>query len=399
MRVDLYRPLVHRSRLSVVVARAAAKQLASPQPEFIGLDVARAPAPPQQLVPAGKIDRQGGNDLIDHLILGSEYVGQFAIEAVGPHVSATLGIDQLRCDAHAIAGFANAALQNETDSKFAANLLDLGRLTFVGERRIPGDHEQPRNLGKIRDEILRHAVAEIFLLGVATHIVEREHGNGGLTRNGRGNLARPRILSRRGDVDSEHAHGLWNILDQLFSEVLERDLELVANEIPYPARYDDCTWLGKALQAGCYVDSVTIDILAFDDHITDIDSDPKLDSRVALCRAVAKGHARLYGDRTAYGLDGARKIHEQAITSPLDYPSAVLSNARLHEFIQMCLEIAKGLLLIAAHEPAVAGNICRQNRREFAFSVRAGHGVTMETPYAACAYWRSSAQAATQGRH
>ena len=38
-------------------------------------------------------------------------------------------------------------------------------------------HQQPGNLRKVGDDVLGNAVGEIFLLGVAGHVGERQHGN------------------------------------------------------------------------------------------------------------------------------------------------------------------------------------------------------------------------------
>ncbi len=37
---------------------------------------------------------------------------------------------------------------------------------------MPGDHEQAENLGKLGDDVLCDPVAEILLLGIATHVLE-----------------------------------------------------------------------------------------------------------------------------------------------------------------------------------------------------------------------------------
>ena len=51
----------------------------------------------------------------------------------------------------------------------------------------------------------------------------------------------------------------------------------------------------------------------------------------------------------------------------------MLGDARLDELAQMRLELAKRPLLVLAHQPAVARDIGRQNRRELAFSVLLFH--------------------------
>src|SRR5215831_1533237 len=51
--------------------------------------------------------------------------------------------------------------------------------TFVDERGVARDHEEPAQLGKRDDDVLGDAVGKIFLFRIAAHIDEGEHSNGG----------------------------------------------------------------------------------------------------------------------------------------------------------------------------------------------------------------------------
>jgi len=50
-------------------------------------------------------------------------------------------------------------------------------LPFVRKTRIAGDDEQPPYARECGDDLLDHAVGEIFLLGVAAHILEGQDGD------------------------------------------------------------------------------------------------------------------------------------------------------------------------------------------------------------------------------
>src|ERR1700733_10073705 len=39
--------------------------------------------------------------------------------------------------------------------------------------------------GQCSDDVFHHAISEILLLGVAAHVVERQHGDGGFVRKGK----------------------------------------------------------------------------------------------------------------------------------------------------------------------------------------------------------------------
>src|SRR5712691_6853070 len=81
-------------------------------------------------------------------------------------------VDQLRGDAYAATRFAHRALQNVANSELAPDLLHVDGAALVGEARIAGDHEEPADPGKSGDDLLDHAIDEIFLLRVAAHIGE-----------------------------------------------------------------------------------------------------------------------------------------------------------------------------------------------------------------------------------
>src|SRR5712691_11402298 len=86
-------------------------------------------------------------------------------------------VDQLPGDPHSPAGFAHRAFEDIADAKLAPDLPHIGRLAFVGKARIAGDHEQPADPAEHGDYLLDHAVDEIFLLGVAAHVLERQYRN------------------------------------------------------------------------------------------------------------------------------------------------------------------------------------------------------------------------------
>src|ERR1700732_581817 len=101
------------------------------------------------------------------LVLQVENVFERTVEPIGPEMCAIEGFDQLRGDPHTIAGFAHRALENVTDPQLPTNLLYVDRLALVGETRIAGDHEEPADARQRSDDLLDHAVGEIFLLRVA----------------------------------------------------------------------------------------------------------------------------------------------------------------------------------------------------------------------------------------
>ena len=118
--------------------------------------------------------------LVGDLILQVENVVQRAVEPVGPEMRAGLRFDQLRGDAQAIARLAHAAFQHIAHAEFAPDLPDVDGPALVDEARIARDHEQPFDPRQAGDDVLDHAVGEIFLLRIAAHVLERQHRDRGL---------------------------------------------------------------------------------------------------------------------------------------------------------------------------------------------------------------------------
>jgi hypothetical protein len=345
------------------LARADAEQLPGAQPAFIGFDVLGAAALDVLLFDAAELDRQRLDDLVHDLVLCGEDVVQLAVEAVGPQMAAALGVDQLGGDAHAVAGLADRAFQHEAHAELAADLLHLHRPALVGEGGIARDHEQRLDLGEIGDQVLGDAVAEILLLGVAAHVGEGQDGDRGLGRHGGRGRARRAV----GPADAEHADRPGDVLDRPLTQILELDAELVAYRIAHRARHEDGAGLRQPLQSGGDVDAVAEDVLAFDDDVAQVDTDAELDARLVGRAAVAVGHAGLDGDGAANRLDGAGEVDQQAIAGALDDAAAVGRDMRLDQLAEVALQALQRAFLVAAHQPAVAGDIGRQNGGEPAF--------------------------------
>jgi hypothetical protein len=90
---------------------------------------------------------------------------------------AALRVDQLRRDAYAAGRFAQRAFEHVSDTQFPADLFHIDGLAFARKARIARDHEEPADAAERSDDLLDHAVGEILLLRVATHVLERQHGD------------------------------------------------------------------------------------------------------------------------------------------------------------------------------------------------------------------------------
>ena len=133
-----------------------------------------------------ELELQRGHDLLHDLILQGKDVCERTVVALGPEVSAGGGVDQLRDDAHLIAGFLHTAFQHVAHAQFFPDVLHVGGFAFVGEGGVTRDDKQVGNAGEVTGEHFGDAVAEVVLLGVFAHVVKGQDDDGGFVGQRKG---------------------------------------------------------------------------------------------------------------------------------------------------------------------------------------------------------------------
>jgi hypothetical protein len=124
-----------------------------------------------------------------------------------------------------------------------SDLLHVDGLALVDEARIAGDDEKPADAGERGDDLPDHAVREVFLLRIATHIGEGQHRDrrpvgqrqrratltrltplalGTLSRSaGEGGPRRVSVGVGEGCANPEDPHRAGNIFDLLLAQILK----------------------------------------------------------------------------------------------------------------------------------------------------------------------------------
>ena len=225
-----------------------------------------------------RLPEQRDLELLDHrrgdLVLHREDVVELPVPGVRPQVRVRARLDQLRGDAHLVAGPAHRAFEDVRNIEPLGDLRDLHVLALVRERRGARDHAQLRDLRQQVQQLLGDPVGEILLVLVRAHVDEREHRDRLVAVGFHQRLGAPfgtRRLGRRlfalrgqdelvdGEVaegEREHAHdhaiellaGLWGdrlaaidlaLALQAFGRDLERPSENQHRQQANDQYYDD----------------------------------------------------------------------------------------------------------------------------------------------------------------
>jgi hypothetical protein len=167
---------------------------------------------------------EGPDDALGDPVFEIEDVLAPALVAIGPDADGGRRLDQLGGDADAVAGDAQAALQQIAHAELASDLRRLDRAPAIAQSRAAGDDEEgarPRQRG---GDLLGDAVGEIVLIGIAAEIVERQHRD----RRPLSGPVRLRILRDLG-IQARH-QGLigWKIVQRVERAVLLHPLDVGA---------------------------------------------------------------------------------------------------------------------------------------------------------------------------
>ncbi len=253
-RIERDRALQQRAALGDVIAAVTRDQLTATQIPIVRLDVVGASARHPPALLGRQRDLERGDDLTRDLVLDLEDVGQLAVVALGPDVAAGRPVDQLGRDPDAVAGLAHAAFERMPHAELAAHLPQIGGAALVGEGGVARDHQQTGDLGEVGDDVLGDPVGEILLLGVGAHVLERQHDDRRLVRQGqrRAPLARLPEVGARGGMWSNPVdpHRARDVLDRLQALVLEAEIDLAQHLVAHLARDADAAGRRESLRAG-----------------------------------------------------------------------------------------------------------------------------------------------------
>ena len=198
--VDRNRGFGQAASGNIAAAGQQHRLLAASQQELVGLDAGRPLANQPAAFARCQVQLERVHDLSRELVLNVKDVGQLAVESICPDMSAGERIDQLRRHPDAVSRLSHAALEHIADAEIARDLGNEHRLVLVGEGRVASDHVQLGQFRQVGDDVFGDSVGKIFLLGVAAHVLERQHGD---RRFGRGTAGWRSLSSEAGSPRGE----------------------------------------------------------------------------------------------------------------------------------------------------------------------------------------------------
>ena len=145
--------------------------------EIVGLQVFRGLVGQSLEFLRRKRHAQRLGDLARHFVLHFENVLHLAVEALRPQRKIGVRVHELRADAQARAGAAQSAGEDVSRAELLADLRGSHRLVAKGQHGGAGKGVQSPNLGKLGDDVLGDAVAQVFVFLGAALIFEIEHGD------------------------------------------------------------------------------------------------------------------------------------------------------------------------------------------------------------------------------
>ena len=113
-----------------------------------------------------------------------------------------------------------------------------------------------------------------------------------------------------------------------------------------------------------YIDRVTIDIMLFNDDITDVNTDTKFDPFVLGHIDILLGHAALDFVGTAQGVDHAGELDKSAVARVLDNASAKIGDFGIEKDLSESLQLLHRPFFVNPYQTARARDIRRQNCRQ-----------------------------------
>ena len=155
--------------------------------------------------------------------------------------------------------------------------------------------------------------------------------NDGAPATGRCHLHTSHAQSSNGfGAQRVHPHWACDVLDALLAPILERERQFVADLVAHNPRDANPTRLCQRFQPCRDIHPVAKDIVLFNDHVAEVDTNAEPDALFVWHLGFALSHPALDVYRASYGIDHTRKFRQQSVAGILYDVHAVLRDLRFH---------------------------------------------------------------------
>jgi hypothetical protein len=159
-------------------------------------------------------------------------------------------VNELPRDPYTICQLAHASFEYVTHTQLTADMLHVDGSALVGESRIPRDDEKPSDTREAGNDVVDHAIAEIFLLWVAAHVLKRQHGDGWFVGERQSSRLRwPRAVDPGSDPIDPYRPG--NVLQLPIAKIIERRVDLVPHLAVCIFGNADAARFGDSFKTSC----------------------------------------------------------------------------------------------------------------------------------------------------
>ena len=155
-----------------------------------------------------------------------------------------------------------------------------------------------------------------------------------------------------------------DVLDLTVAERLIAANKFLLNLFVDTSRDKDVSRFGNSLKPRCNVDAITVDVIGFDNDISEVYSNSILYPPLAWERCVAPDHALLDNNGAADGFDRAVEDREKSVARTFNESSVIFDDRRVNEVASVPHHPRVRALLIHCHEPAITGDVSGQDGGE-----------------------------------
>jgi hypothetical protein len=122
--------------------------------------------------------------------------------------------------------------------------------------------------------------------------------------------------------------------------------------------------LGNTLKARCNVDTLSINIITFNDYVAEMNTDAIENPLLPRKRCVTPDYGLLNNNGAADSFHRTIEHRQEAITSIFDKPSVVLRDRRFNNFAPVPLHARVRSFFVVSHQAAIAGYVASHDRRK-----------------------------------